>query len=52
MAGDLHAIPLLLAEWQGLAPTERSATMRAVYAESFSTEDPLAGLVVGDRPVP
>ncbi|HIZ97600.1 MAG TPA: zinc-binding dehydrogenase [Candidatus Janibacter merdipullorum] len=26
--------------------------MRAVYAESFSTEDPLAGLVVGDRPVP
>ena len=26
--------------------------MRAVYAESFSTEYPLAGLVVGDHPVP
>jgi len=26
--------------------------MFAVYAESFSTEDPLAGLVVGDRPDP
>ena len=26
--------------------------MRAVYAESFHTDDPLAGLVVGDRPEP
>jgi NADPH:quinone reductase-like Zn-dependent oxidoreductase len=26
--------------------------MFAVYAESFSTEDPLAGLVVGERPEP
>lgn len=26
--------------------------MRAVYAESFSPDDPLAGLVVGDRPEP
>lgn len=26
--------------------------MRAVYAESFDAEDPLAGLVVGDRPEP
>jgi len=26
--------------------------MFAVYAQSFSTEDPLAGLVVGDRPDP
>ena len=24
--------------------------MRAVYAESFNPDDPLAGLVVGDRP--
>ena len=27
-------------------------TMFAVYAESFSTDDPLAGLVVGERPEP
>jgi NADPH:quinone reductase-like Zn-dependent oxidoreductase len=26
--------------------------MFAVYAESFSTDDPLSGLVVGDRPAP
>jgi NADPH:quinone reductase-like Zn-dependent oxidoreductase len=26
--------------------------MRAAYAESFSTDDPLAGLVVGERPDP
>ena len=26
--------------------------MRAVYAKSFSTDDPLSGLVVGDRPEP
>src|SRR5215212_8915043 len=26
--------------------------MFAVYAESFSPEDPLSGLVVGDRPEP
>ena len=26
--------------------------MRAVYAESFDTDNPLAGLVVGDRPEP
>jgi NADPH:quinone reductase-like Zn-dependent oxidoreductase len=26
--------------------------MRAVYAESFNADDPLAGLVVGDRPEP
>ncbi len=26
--------------------------MRAVYAESFSTDDPLSGLVVGERPEP
>lgn len=26
--------------------------MRAVYAESFNPDDPLAGLVVGDRPEP
>jgi NADPH:quinone reductase-like Zn-dependent oxidoreductase len=26
--------------------------MRAVYAEAFSTDDPLTGLVVGDRPEP
>jgi NADPH:quinone reductase-like Zn-dependent oxidoreductase len=26
--------------------------MRAVYAESFSTDDPLTGLVVGERPDP
>jgi NADPH:quinone reductase-like Zn-dependent oxidoreductase len=26
--------------------------MRAVYAESINTDDPLAGLVVGDRPEP
>jgi NADPH:quinone reductase-like Zn-dependent oxidoreductase len=26
--------------------------MRAVYAESFSADDPLAGLVIGDRPEP
>ena len=26
--------------------------MFAVYAESFSTDDPLSGLVVGERPDP
>ena len=26
--------------------------MRAVYAESINSEDPLAGLVVGERPEP
>src|SRR5689334_15674122 len=26
--------------------------MRAVYAESFSSDDPLSGLVVGERPEP
>ena len=26
--------------------------MFAVYAESFSPEDPLSGLVVGERPEP
>jgi len=26
--------------------------MRAVYAESIDPDDPLAGLVVGDRPEP
>src|SRR4051812_2666583 len=33
-------------------PAARVARMFAVYAESFSTDDPLSGLVVGERPDP
>ena len=34
------------------AGVDRVARMFAVYAESFSPEDPLSGLVVGERPEP
>ena len=47
--------PALLTETStapGRAPVDRVAGMFAVYAESFSSEDPLSGLVVGERPEP
>src|SRR5215218_673763 len=34
------------------SPGARVGRMFAVYAETFSTDDPLAGLVVGERPDP
>src|SRR5699024_10718941 len=52
---DLRPVDPRDPRWQSgqrPAPTREEPPMRAVYAESITPDDPLAGLVVGERPDP